>query len=78
MTTEQLHAMHTARPFVPFHIVMADGTRYHVPHPEHLAYVHGKRTCAVYGSDGVARILDLLLMTALEPNMFSSRRRKAG
>lgn len=79
MTTDQLHAMHTQRPFRPFHIVMADGTRYTVPHPEHLAYVKGMRTCAVYDDDGIARILDLLLMTALEPVTKSSKgRRRAG
>jgi hypothetical protein len=75
MTTEQLHAMHTARPFMPFVVVMADGSRYKVPHPEHLAYVAGKRTCAVYDEQGVARVLDLLLMTALEPVMSGKRRR---
>lgn len=75
MTTDQLHAMHTARPFLPFVIVMADGTRYFVPHPEYLAYVKGMRTCAVYDDHGVARVLDLLLMTALEPGR---KRRKAG
>jgi hypothetical protein len=78
MTTEQLHAMHTARPFAPFTIVMADGSKYRVPHPEHLAYVNGKRTCAVYTPEGVARILDVLLMTALEPGLERAKgRRKA-
>jgi hypothetical protein len=76
MTTEQLHTLHTARPFIPFDMVMADGTRYHVPHPEYLAYVPKTRTCTVYDEHGVARILDLLLMTALE--VVKPRRRKAG
>jgi hypothetical protein len=78
MTTDQLHAMHTSKPFIPFDIAMADGTRYHVPHPE-LAYVKGTRTCVVYDTDGIARILDLLLMTALEAsNPKSGKRRRAG
>jgi len=76
MTTEQLHTLHTARPFIPFDIVMADGTRYPVPHPEYLAYAPKSRICTVHDEQGVARILDLLLMTALEVVKF--RRRKAG
>jgi hypothetical protein len=41
MFSSQLHELHRTHPFLPFDIVMADGTRYHVPHPEHLAYVLG-------------------------------------
>lgn len=78
MTTLQLHELHTARPFTPFDIVMADGTRYHVPHPEYLAYVKGARTCVVFTTKHVARQLDLLLMTALEVSPRSSKRRRAG
>ncbi len=79
MTTQQLHDLHTARPFAPFDIVMADGTRYHVPHPEHLAYVKGARTCVVFTTRSVARHLDLLLMTALEVSDRAIRaRRRAG
>ncbi len=76
MTTDRLAKVHEARPFVPFHIVMADGTRYLIDHPEVLAYVKGGRTGVVFDREGVATILDLLLMTALEgaPRRLKHRR----
>lgn len=77
MTTNELHKRHAARPFDPFVIVMADGTRYAVYHPEQLAYAQGARTCVVYTDDGELNILDLLLMTALEPAPRRSGRRRA-
>ena len=78
MISDQLRAMHRAVPFIPFDIAMADGSRYHVPHPEFLAYAPGSRTCGVYSRKNVIRVLDLLLMTALEPREPKARRRKAG
>lgn len=78
MTTIELHKLHSARPFQPFAVVMADGTRYPIRHPEQLAYVQGARTCVVYDDDGQFYVLDLLLMTALEPAAPRSKRRKAG
>ncbi len=78
MIAAHLHEIHKAVPFLPFDIVMADGTRYHVPHPEHLAYVPGSRMCVVFTNKHVARHLDLLLMTALEVSEPRTRRRRAG
>ncbi len=77
MTTNELAKRHGAQPFTPFSIVMADGSRYPVYHPEQLAYVQGARTCVVYTDDGELNILDLLLMTALEPAPRRQGRRRA-
>lgn len=77
MTIEKLRAAINARPFRAFTIVMGDGTRYNVTHPEMIAMnPKAERTVAVaFGPEDHA-ILDLLLMTALEYGAPS--RRKAG
>jgi hypothetical protein len=70
MTTKQLHDYHSKRPFQPFYIVMADGSRYLIDHPELLAYspTSNGRVCGIWMDEAEAfRTLDLLLMTALEP-----------
>lgn len=66
MTIEQLRAAHRAVPFQPFTIRMADGRSFHVRHPELLMMSPTGRTAGVYLPDGVAHIIDLLLMTELE------------
>ena len=81
MTTKQLAEFHAARPFVPFYICMADGRKYLVDRPEMLGYVPGTKTCTVWMPEAEAfRLLDLLLMTSLEPAAKKTRkpRRKAG
>ncbi len=45
---------------------MADGRAFDVRHPEFLAVAPNGRTAAVYGSEAVASILDVLLMTEIE------------
>jgi hypothetical protein len=77
MTIEKLRAAVVTRPFRPFTIVMGDGTRCHVSHPEMIAMnPKAERTVIVaFGAEEHA-VLDLLLMTALEYGAPS--RRKAG
>jgi hypothetical protein len=71
MTTEQLHKFHTARPFKPFRMHLADGRALKVDHPEMLAYVPKARTCALWiAREKAFETIDLLLVTSLEP--FSS------
>ena len=66
MTTERLQDLLRATPFRAFDIVMGDGTRYHVPHPEWIAYSDKSRTAVVFDESGRLHILELLLATALE------------
>jgi hypothetical protein len=65
MTTEQLKALHEARPFRAFTIHLADGTNVPVKSPEFLWRTPGGRTIFVSQGDEDVTIIDLLLVTKL-------------
>lgn len=66
MTSEKLHALHQARPFLPFTIHLADGRNIPVKHSELMAYKPGGRTAVVVGDrEEILEIVDLLLVTRL-------------
>ncbi len=67
MTIEQLRQMHQARPFRPFRVHMADGRHVNVDHPEFLAHTPAGRTIMVARPDESFEVIDLLLVTSLEP-----------
>jgi hypothetical protein len=66
MTTEQLRAVHAARPFKPFEIHLADGRTLTVEHPEMLLQSQTGRTIAVARPDDAIEIVDLLLVVSLK------------
>lgn len=67
VTIERLREAVQARPFRPFTIVMADGTRVKIQHPEMIAMSpKAERTFVVaYGNEQTA-IIDLFLVAAFE------------
>lgn len=65
MTTEQLSTLHSARPFRPFTIHLADGSSVAVKHPEFLWRTPGGRTVFVSQGGEDVTIIDLLLVTKL-------------
>jgi len=75
MTIEQLRKMHTARPFRPFEIHLADGRSIPVDHPELLAQSAAGRTIGVGVPDGTIEVIDLLLVTSLKPRASGGPRR---
>lgn len=66
MTTEKLHAVHTAKPFKAFRLQIADGRQLKVKHPESLAYIPGGRTAVLVHPDETHEIIDLLMVTTIE------------
>ena len=78
MTIEQLRQMHRARPFRPFRVHMADGRHLDVLHPEFFAHTPGGRTLMIARPDESFEVVDLLLVTSLEPidGQPGTRRRK--
>jgi hypothetical protein len=76
MTTEALHKIHTARPFVPFAVRLGDGQRLPVEHPEMLAYAPKSRLATVYFKNGSFEIVDLLLVTGLEVSSNGRKHRR--
>jgi len=66
MTTEKLREVIQAQPFQPFHINLADGRTFSVPHPEFIAVTGKGRLIAVGDSHSKGlEIIDLLLVTSL-------------
>ena len=78
MTIEQLQRLHSARPFQPFDIYLADGRMLSVEHPELLARSQSGRTIAVAMSDDTIETIDLLLAVSLKPRPNGSKRRGRG
>jgi hypothetical protein len=75
MTIEQLRPMHSARPFRPFEIHLADHRSLTVEHPEMLSQSQSGRTIAVARPDDTIEIVDLLLVVSLKPRANGSSRR---
>jgi hypothetical protein len=79
MTIEQIRNLYDAQPFAPFVMHLADGRQIAVQHREFMAASPTGRTVVVYQPDGVANIIDLLLVTDLEvrsaPNGSRKRRK---
>lgn len=66
MTVEQLRKAHETRPFRPFTLKLADGSRFHVRHPECLSYSPtGRTVVAVDPEDETFEIIDLLLVASI-------------
>jgi hypothetical protein len=78
MTIEQLREMHSARPFQPFDVFLAGGRRFRVEHPEFLMQSHSGRTITVSLPDDRTAVIDLLLVTSLEPVANGRRKQSRG
>jgi hypothetical protein len=64
MTTDQLQARLTAKPFLPFVVRMADGRETRVTHPEAMGYRGGRIATYIHPNERV-EIIDLLLVSSL-------------
>ena len=77
MTIEQLREVHQARPFRPFRLQLADGQEVKVPQPEFLWFhPRGGRTVFVAGTGDNVKIIDLLLVAAIEIGNKRARKRR--
>jgi hypothetical protein len=65
MTIEQLKKAHSAQPFKPFDVRLADGRSIEVPHPEFMAMSPTGRTVIIVRPDDDYHVVDLLLVTDL-------------
>jgi hypothetical protein len=66
MTIEELRDAHLKRPFKPFTLELADGQRVPVPHPEFMTSAPKSRTIAVFTPRGMHKIIDLLMVVAID------------
>jgi hypothetical protein len=66
MTIDELRDAHLKRPFKPFTLELADGQRIPVPHPEFMTSAPKSRTIAVFTPRGTHKIIDLLMVVAID------------
>jgi len=78
MTIGKIRDLHSAQPFQRFTIHLADGRSFRVEHPEFLSVSPTGRTIVVHLPDDSMHIIDLFLVTSLEPVNGSQRRRARG
>jgi len=77
MTIEELRNAHLAQPFRPFTLELADGQKIPVPDPEFMTSAPKNRSIAVATPDGTHKIIDLLMVVAIDfPN--GQNRRRSG
>ena len=76
MTIEKMKEFHEKRPFEPFDIFLADGLSFHVDHPEFMKQSRSGRTITVTSPDDRDVVIDLLLVTSLEPSPNGRRARR--
>lgn len=66
MKPESLHQAIHAEPFRPFQLILADGTRLPVPHPEWILHPSKARTVILMNEDEGFRVLDVGLLLGVE------------
>jgi len=66
MTIQEIRRVHSAQPFQPFRVLVADGRSYDVRHPEFMAQSQNGRMIYVSTPDGSMVSLDLLLVTGVK------------
>jgi hypothetical protein len=76
MTIEQLRQLHSARPFKPFDIHLADGRTLSVEHPELLAMSPSGRVIHVGHPDDTFETIDMILVVSLKPWPNGTHRRR--
>jgi hypothetical protein len=65
-TKEQLRALLTAKPFIPFMIRMASDERFKVNHPENAACDDRGRSLTVYDGRNLYQV-EMLLVEVMQP-----------
>jgi hypothetical protein len=65
MTTDEIRRVHRKQPFEPYRILVADGQRCDVRHPESLAMMGNGRLINIGMKDHFVT-LDLLLVTGIQ------------
>jgi hypothetical protein len=74
MNAEQIRQFSRATPFVPFVLILTDGRKVLVRHPEFLSFSPGDRTLVVHQLDDSFELVDLLAVARLERTTGSTAR----
>jgi hypothetical protein len=77
MTSKELRELYSAAPFQPFEIILPNGAKVHVGHPEFMMFSTDYRT--VYAADertGETKRIDVKMIVALNELKNGARPRK--
>jgi len=76
MNVKEVRELYSAAPFLPFDIVLTNGARILVDHPEFMSFSRDYRTVHVYELDGSAKHIDVKMIIALDQSKNGARPRK--
>ena len=76
MNVDEIRELYAAAPFQPFEIVLTNGGRVKVDHPEFMSFSHDFRTVYVHERTGGLKRIDVKLIIAAQDAANGSRPRK--
>jgi hypothetical protein len=78
MTSDRIKELYAAKPFRPFTLHLADGSKARVVSPEFMMFTPGGRAIVIYVEDSGVEFIDLLLVTkvSVASTNGSKRRRR--
>lgn len=76
MNVDELRELYSAAPFQPFEIVLTNGARVQVDHPEFMSFSHDFRTVYVHERNGGLKRIDVKLIVAAQQGANGARPRK--
>jgi hypothetical protein len=76
MNYKEIHVLYSAVPFQPFEIVLTNGARLLVDHPEFMSFAKDYRTVYVSRIGGGTERVDVKLIVALDDMKNGARPRK--
>ena len=76
MNHKEIYALYSAAPFEPFEVVLTNGTRVLVDHPEFMSFSTDYRTVYISRTRGGTERIDTKLIVALDEVRNGARPRK--
>jgi hypothetical protein len=78
MRADDIRRVHSAAPFKPFSIVLADGRSFYVPHPDFLSVAPKGTALVLWAEDGgIGSYLDLALIAEIRMGAARGKRSKS-
>jgi hypothetical protein len=76
VTYKDVHELYSAAPFEPFELVLTNGAKVLVDHPEFMSFTRDRRTVHVQDADDRTTRIDIKMIVALNEMANGSRPRK--
>ncbi|PZR75401.1 MAG: hypothetical protein DLM52_07800 [Chthoniobacterales bacterium] len=76
MSVKEIRELYSAAPFKPFEVVVTNGIRLYVPHPEFMMFSQDFRTVYISRPEGGSDRVDVKLIVAIDDSPKGVRRRK--